>query len=475
MQRFDLIVLGAGSGGLTCAVGGTMLGARVLLIEKEKIGGDCLHYGCVPSKSLIRAANLVQETKEAERFGITVGSVSVNYQQVLDRVAEVIAGIEEEHESPKPLEAQGITVVTGTPVFTGRNTIAVGSETYTARRIVIATGGRPNVPNIPGLVEAGFITNMQLFSKKDLGQTIIVLGGGPIGSEMAQALQRLGKTVIQVDRGSQLLGKEDPEAGKLITAQFAKEGVQLELNSSPEQVLLRDGKKVVVVKTKDGTTKELVGDEILVALGRKPNVENLGLEKAGVEYNERGVIIDDYQRTTNKAIFACGDVCGPFQFTHLANYQGGIVLRNAFAPFPVKSDLGALPRCTYTDPEVASVGVTEAEAKAQGLWHQVFVYPVAEADRARAEGATDGFIKIIAGRRGKILGVVIASKHAGEILPEYVLAMRMGLTLRDIYGTIHAYPTWSDVARWGAFEYVKTTTTPAVKTFLKFWNRFGQK
>ena len=471
IEKYDLIVIGAGSGGLVSAVGANYLGAKVLLIEKAKLGGDCLNYGCVPSKSLIHSASIAHNIQHAKDFGIRSNTFDVDFTNVISRVQNIIKNIADTHDSQERFESLGITVQFGASKFIDAHTIELNNKHYYGKKIVIATGGRANKPDIPGLKEAQILTNEELFSIQKQPKSLIILGGGPIGSEMAQAFQRLGTQVTIIDRSSKILSREDDDVSQVIMERFTKEGIQIEINANPIKIEKQENKKIVSIE-RNGETMKIEAEEILVALGRKPNIEGLDFEKAGVIYNNRGVQVNKYQQTSQKHIYACGDICGPYQFTHLASYQAGIIIKNAFTPLKSTVDYKAFPWCTFLDPEVAHVGISEKQAIDEKIFHKIYKSPVANVDRARTEGKTDGFIKLIIGKRGTILGVTIVAPHAGELLAEYTLAINKGLKIQDIYDTIHIYPTFSELNKFGAGQYMRTLFSPFMKKFLQWWNGF---
>ncbi|PCI24897.1 dihydrolipoyl dehydrogenase [Candidatus Peregrinibacteria bacterium] len=470
-EKFDLIVIGAGSGGLVSALGANYLGAKVLLIEKGKLGGDCLNYGCVPSKALIRSAHVAHAIKNAKNFGISVEKSSIDFSAVITRVQNIIQNIATTHDSKERFESLGIRVIMGTSTFLNSHEVLLNDKTYFGKKIVIATGGRANRPNIEGLEKTGYLTNEELFSIKKSPKSLIILGGGAIGSEMAQAFSRLGVQVTIVDKSSTILSREDTDVAEVIMKKFKREGIQIEVNALPIKVHT-DGTQKYVTIQQNGENKILQAEEILVALGRKPNIEGLQLEAAGVKYDKKGIQVNSHQQTSKKHIYACGDICGPFLFTHMASYQAGIIVKNAFTPLSAKASYHAFPWCTFLDPEVAHVGLSEKQVTEQGIFHTIHKSPVSTVDRARADGENEGFIKIILGKKGKILGVTIVAPHAGELLAEYTLAMNKGLKIQDIYDTIHIYPTMSELNKFGASQYMKTLFSPFMKTFLGWWNGF---
>ncbi|MEA5533180.1 mercuric reductase [Crocosphaera sp. XPORK-15E] len=436
---YDIIIIGGGSGGLVVASAAAQLKAKVALVEKERLGGDCLWYGCVPSKSLIHAARVAYEVKNSERFGVYSHSTTINFSQSIEYVQKVISAIEP-HDSPERFEGLGVEVIFGSGQFTNSNTFEVNGRKLTGRAFVISTGSRPAIPPIPGLKEAGFLTNEQVFSLTESPESLGIIGAGPIGCELGQSFHRLGVKVTLINSRPHLLPKEDPEAADVIEKQFIKEGITIIKNSRAEKVEVIDGKKHLWA----GNEKIIV-DQILVSAGRSPNVESLNLEAAGVEYDKKGINVNEKLQTTNKKIYACGDVIGGYQFTHVAAHEAVTVITNALF-FPInKVNYQVIPWATFTDPELARVGLTEAQAK-QKYGDDIYSLKqdFADVDRAQAEGATLGFGKIIVRGNGTILGAHLVGKSAGELIHEIVLAMTNNLNVSALSG-IHIYPTLSEV------------------------------
>ncbi len=461
------MVIGGGAAGLVVASGAAQFGCRVTLIEKQdRLGGDCLHYGCVPSKSLLHVAKVAALLRRAPEFGLPAHAAPIDLAKVNAYVAQVIAGIQE-HDDPQRFRGYGCEVLFGPAHFLDPHSVQVGGRTIRARRFVIATGSRPAVPPIEGLAEAGGLTNESLFSLSRLPRRLIVLGAGPVGIELAQACARLGSTVTVVGRASHILPQEDPELTEELRGLLFAEGLGFHTAASARRVLRVNG--VCRVSLSNG--QELEGDEILVATGRCPNVEDLQLEAAGVDYGARGIRVDARLRTSRRHIYACGDVCGPYAFTHMAEYQAGVVLSNAVLRLPRTVDYRLVPRVTFTDPELAHVGLTEQQARERGWAPVVLRYPFRSIDRALTAAEGIGQVKLIA-RRGKILGASILGPQAGELLHELVLAMRLGARLRDIATTIHAYPTLAQVHRRAVNSYYGPKLfSPAMRTLVRWLNR----
>ncbi|HEY8504073.1 MAG TPA: mercuric reductase [Gemmataceae bacterium] len=467
--RYNLVVLGAGTAGLVAAAGAAGLGAKVALVERGLMGGDCLNYGCVPSKALLRAARAAAAVRRAGEFGVRVPEgVAVDFAAVMARMRRLRAAIAP-HDSAERFRRLGIDVFLGEARFTGPDAVEVDGRALRFRRCVIATGGRPAEPPIPGLEEAGSLTNETVFALTELPRRLAVLGDGPVGCELAQAFARFGSEVFLVSKHSHVMTKEDPAAARLVEEAMRRDGVQILHRTQLTRVEVREGEKRLFLDGEAGQT-ERAADAILVGVGRRPNVEGLNLEAAGVAYDPRqGVRVDDYLRTTNRAVYAAGDVCTRYKFTHAADAMARIVLRNSLLPLG-RARMSALliPRCTYTDPEVAAVGLTEEEAERQGVAYDVFEQPLAEVDRAVLDGEADGFVKILVKKGSdKILGATIVAAHAGEVLPEVTVAMQAGFGLRKLAGVIHAYPTQAEAVKKLADAYNRTRLTPFVRRLLE--------
>lgn len=482
-KHYDLIVIGGGSAGLVAASGAALLGAKVALIEKNKLGGDCLYTGCVPSKTLIRSARFAAEINRADSLGFSVPSFGFKddkFASITKRVQQVIKVIEH-HDSPEVFEKFGVEVVFGSAQFISPNEMEIvlrngDKQILKSKRFCISTGSRPLIPPIEGLRETGFITNEEVFHLTELPESLVVLGAGAIGLELGQSFARLGSKVKIIEMADRVLIKEDEEVSVLLEKVLCDEGLQI-LTKTKAVKFRKDGDKKIVVCENDGKTFEIETDEILCAVGREANVDNLGLEKAGVKFNKRRIITDNYLRTTNKKIFAAGDVTGHFQFTHTADYEAQHVIQNAFLFFPFikKIDFSVIPWATFTEPEVARVGLTESEAKEKfGAKVKIFKAEFADNDRANAESETVGFAKIVTLKGKKILGASIVGAHAGELIHEFVLAMHHNLTLGDLNKAIHVYPTFSKITQALFTEQtLETLKSPLVQKwfarYLKFW------
>ncbi len=467
-ERYKLVVVGAGPAGLVTAAAAAGLGARVALGEKHRMGGDCLNVGCVPSKALLAASRVAAGVRRAGDFGVEVnGPVRVDFGRVMARVRRLRAGLSH-HDSVKRFTELGIDVFLGSGAFTGPGSIEVAGKTLRFDRACIATGARPAAPPIPGLAEAGFLTNEQIFELTELPARLAILGAGPIGCELAQAFARLGSQVVLIDFAGQVLGREDPDAARIVQAALVADGVELRLGAKVSGVGTTAGRKTLAVEGASGASSFEV-DQILVATGRAPNVQGLGLEAAGVAYDPRsGVTVDDHLRTSNPAVFAAGDVCFPYKFTHAADFLARAVVRNALFPFGrARASALTIPWVTYTDPEIAHVGIYEHEARARGVELDTYTIELATIDRAVLEDDTAGFVRIHARKgRGEILGATIVAAHAGEMISEVSVAMKAGLGLGQLAETIHPYPTVAEAIRKIGDLYNKKKLTPFVRRVL---------
>ena len=441
----DICVIGAGSGGLSVAAGAVQMGAKVVLIEKGKMGGDCLNTGCVPSKALLAAGHAAENARRASRFGISTGPVEIDFGRAIDHVHSVIAGIAP-HDSVERFEELGCTVIQAEARFTGPAEVVAGDTTVKAKRFVIATGSRAAVPPIPGLETVCYFTNETIFENRVRPEHLIIIGGGPIGLEMAQAHHQLGAKVTVIEMGT-ILPKDDSDLVAVVRDRIKADGISLYEGAKTKEILdVNDQIRVVIEH--QGIEITLEGSHLLLATGRKPNVENLGLKDAGVEYTDRGISVDARLRTSNKKVFAIGDITGGLQFTHMAGYDAGIVIRNALFRLPAKVDHSAVPWVTYTNPELAQVGLTEKAAREQyGDDIRVVTWDYAENDRARAEAETEGFIKVITKPNGRILGAAIVGRQAGELIGVWSLAISKKMKIGAIAGMIAPYPTLGELSK----------------------------
>jgi dihydrolipoamide dehydrogenase len=458
-EKFDynLVAIGAGSGGLVSAYIAAAVKAKVALIEKDKMGGDCLNTGCVPSKALIRSAKMISYAKRAKEFGLESSHVEYDFAEVMERVQRVIEKIEP-HDSIERYTELGVECFTGTAKITSPWTVEVNGETLTTRNIIIATGARPLVPPITGIDKVDYLTSDNLWKLRQNPGRLVVLGGGPIGSEMTQTMARLGAEVTQVEMMSRIMGREDPEVSEYVQKKFEADGVRVLTGHTAKEVFLKGEDKTLLCEA-SGDTVKIPFDHILVAIGRRPNVTGFGLEELGVAISERGTLaVDPLLRTNFPNIFAVGDVAGPYQFTHTASHMAWFAAVNAlFGTFKsFKVDYSVIPWATFTDPEVARVGLSEEEAKAQNIAYEVTRYGLDDLDRAIADSEDHGWVKVLTKPGSdKLLGVTIVGSHAGDLLAEYVLAMKHGLGLNKILGTIHTYPTMSEASKAAAGEWKK--------------------
>jgi pyruvate/2-oxoglutarate dehydrogenase complex dihydrolipoamide dehydrogenase (E3) component len=464
-KRYHLVVIGAGTGGLVTASIAAGLGARVALVERYLMGGDCLNVGCVPSKGIISGARSWQAaTDSRRRFGGPAVTGSGDFGEAMARMRRIRAGLSRIDSAPRYRDL-GVDVFLGEGRFTGRDTVMVGGRTLRFRRAVIATGARPAVPPIPGLETTGYLTNETIFGLTELPRRLAIIGAGPIGCELAQAFARLGSAVTVIDRGAHILPREDADAARIVELAMETHGVRLLHDTTVVRAEARGGERVIQVHIA-GRTEEIAGDELLVATGRAPNVDGLGLEAAGVTYSRRGVGVNDRLRTSNPHIFAVGDICSKYQFTHAAAATARLVVANAlfFGLGGGKVSTLVMPWVTYTTPEVAHVGMTEADATAAGLRVQPITVPLHDVDRAVLDGQEDGFLRVhLKEGTDRILGATLVAEHAGEMIGEIALAIMAGVGLGKISSTIHPYPTQAEVFRKAADAWRRTKLTPSAK------------
>ena len=468
---FDIGIIGGGAAGLTVTAGAAQLGAKTLLLEKEQeLGGDCLHFGCVPSKTLIKTAHVYHQMKNAEKFGLPRVEVSeVNYRDVVKRIQSVI-GVIKKHDSEERFCSLGAKVEFGSPAFVDTHTIRLNGKMVSAKNWVVATGSSPSIPPIEGLNKTPYITNKEIFSLDHLPGSMIILGAGPIATEMAQAFCRLGTKILMVQRSGQILSKEDKDLADKVLKVLTDEGVTFHLNSSVVRTHDRGAEKEVVIKSAEGKETTLRADTILVAMGRQPNLDGLGLEEIGVESDKKGIAVDNRLRTSQKHIYAAGDVTGAYQFTHAAGYEGGIVISNAIFHLPRKVDYTFLPWCTYTDPELASIGMNEKVAKDRGINYKVWTEAFRDNDRSLAEGEQVGKIKMILDENEKVLGVQILGPRAGELLSEWVAILNGKVKLSTLASAVHPYPTLGEINKRVAGAYFSPKIfSDKVKKGLKFF------
>ncbi|MCP6757473.1 MAG: mercuric reductase [Fischerella sp. CENA71] len=470
---YDLVVIGAGTAGLVVAAGaaGLDLGLKVALIEKHLMGGDCLNVGCVPSKCIIRSARVVGEMWNARNFGVNLPQhIDVDFPAVMERMRKLRASISP-HDSAERFQKLGVDVFLGSASFSSNNTVVVGDNTLNFKKAVIATGARAARLSIPGIEEAGYLTNETVFSLTQRPRRLAVIGGGPIGCELSQAFRRLGCEVVLFHRGSHILNKEDVDAADIVQNIFIQEGIRLVLNCQMQRVeKTSDGKKLYF--SCDGREDSVTVDEILAGVGRVPNVEGLNLETVGVEYDQqRGVMVNDYLQTTNPKIYAAGDICMDWKFTHAADAAARIVIKNTlFSPFGLgryKLSNLVMPWVTYTDPEVAHVGMYEQEAQKKGIDVNTIKIPFTSVDRAIADGEEDGFVKILHKTGSdQIIGATIVARHAGEMISEVTTAIVNKIGLSKMSSVIHPYPTQAEGIKKAADAYRRTLLTANTKRFL---------
>jgi pyruvate/2-oxoglutarate dehydrogenase complex dihydrolipoamide dehydrogenase (E3) component len=470
--RYNLVVLGAGTAGLVSAVGAASLGARVAIIERHLLGGDCLNYGCVPSKALIRAARAAAAAGGAADLGVRPGGrPAIDFADVMSRLRAVRADISH-HDSAARLAGLGIDVFFGQARFASPETLEVDGRTLRFSRAVIATGARAAVPPIPGLADAGYLTNESVFSLTARPARLAVIGGGPIGCELAQAFRRLGSEVTLISDSPTLLPREDPDAEAILQRVFEREGVRLVLDATVARVERRTGSmETQVVVTRAGVDTTIAADELLVAVGRAPNVEGLDLDRAGVSAGQAGVQVDDRLRTTNRRIFAAGDVASPFKFTHAADAMARIALQNALFFGRKQASALVIPWATYTDPEIAHVGLSARDA-GDRAGARTLTIPLADVDRARVDGESEGFARVHVDARGRILGATLVSAHAGDLIGEMSLAMTAGLGLGTLSKTIHPYPTRAEVWKKLGDAWNRTKLTPRVRALFEMMLRW---
>jgi pyruvate/2-oxoglutarate dehydrogenase complex dihydrolipoamide dehydrogenase (E3) component len=434
----DLAIIGGGAAGLVAAPFAAQLGARVAFIEKDRIGGDCTWTGCVPSKTLIKSARVAHQMRTAERFGLTPVDIAVDLKPVMEHVRSVVAEIYG-HTTPEALREQGINVFLGTPRFIDAHTISVGDKTLSANYVLICTGAHPFVPPILGLDKTSYYTSKTIWDLDVLPKHLVVVGGGPIGCEIAQGYHRLGSRVTLLEGGDRLLPHDDIDASNTLAEVFSNEGIDLRFKSSVERTW-QAGRDIHLT----AASGEIVCDALLIAVGRRPNVDGLALEKASVKYSEHGIQVDRNLRTSQGHIYAAGDCLGGFQFSHYAGWQGFIAVRNALLPGSARGITDQVPWTTFTDPEVAHVGMTEDEAR-QKLGDDALttIWPMKRVDRALNEAEATGFIKLVYRKDRKLLGVTIVAAEAGEMVNEWVLALKHGFKVDELSGVIHVYPTYS--------------------------------
>lgn len=468
----DICVIGGGSGGLSVAAAAAAFGVPVVLIERHKMGGDCLNTGCVPSKSLLAAGRRAAIMRSSDAFGVTATSIDVDFDKVHDHVQRVIAAIAPT-DSVERFAGLGVRVIKGHAKFKDRRTIVVGDVEIRARRVVIATGSTPALPPIPGLDEGPYLTNESVFDLTERPDRLIVIGAGPIGLEMAQAFRRFGSEVIVLEAATPL-AKDDPECAAIVLDQLEREGVVIRSGVKVVRVRHASGSVSVTFEGADGE-QTIEGRYLLVATGRKPTTDGLDLGTAGIKYDQTGILVNKRLKTANRRVYAIGDAAaGQLQFTHAANYHAGLVIRNALFRLPVKVKNDVVPWVTYTEPELAQTGLSEAQARARGIKMRILRWPYHDNDRAQTERETHGHIKVITTVKGKILGVTIVGVQAGELIAMWTLAIAQGLNIRSLTGIVLPYPTLSEIGKRAAIDYfTPSLTSPWVRRIIAWLRIFG--
>lgn len=475
---YNLVVIGAGTAGLVSAAGAAGLGAKVALIERDLMGGDCLNVGCVPSKGIIRASRAVHDVMTANTFGISgAESFTINFASVMDRMRRIRADISRHDSARRFSDELGIDVFFGAAVFVGNNVIEVEGKQLRFKKAAICTGARAAAPSIPGIVKAGYLTNETVFSLTELPPRLAVIGAGPIGCELAQTFARLGSRVTIVGHLSEhILPREDPDAAAVLQNAFTREGIQLFLPVENLRIELHNREKALIFEHNE-QREEITADEILVGIGRAPNVEGLNLEVAGIKYDSRqGVMVNERLQTSNPRVYAAGDICFPHKFTHTADALARILIANALFAGNQRTSSLVVPWCTYTDPEIAHVGIYEKDAQAKGSEVLTLTVPLSDVDRALLDDESEGFARVhLKKGTDRILGATIVARHAGEMINEISLAMTAGIGLSAIGRTIHPYPTQAEIIKKLADAYNRTRLTPLVKKILKAWLKWQRK
>ncbi|WP_277058019.1 mercuric reductase [Trichlorobacter lovleyi] len=469
-ERYNLVVIGAGTAGLICAAGAAGLGAKVALVERNLMGGDCLNTGCVPSKALIRAARAVYDARTVSEFGMQDSNLAgFDFKVAMERMQRLRAGISRHDSATRFRDELGVDLFIGEACFSGPDSVHVDGKTLQFKKAAICTGARAAAPPVPGLAEAGYLTNETVFSLTELPLHLAVIGAGPIGCELAQTFCRFGSKVTLIELAPAILGREDRDAAAILQSAFIREGIDLQLGVKISAVESRDDQKILHLE-KDGHAIKITVDQILVGVGRAPNIEELALQTAGVAFDRSGVKVNDRLQTTNANIYAAGDVCSAYKFTHMADAQARILLANALFKGRQKvSDL-IVPWCTYTDPEIAHVGMYEQDATAKGINVTTLTIPLSDVDRAVLDGEAEGFARVHLHKdTDRILGATIVARHAGEMINELTLAITNNLGLGAIARTIHPYPTQAEVIKKLADSYNRTRLTPFLTRLLSGW------
>jgi pyruvate/2-oxoglutarate dehydrogenase complex dihydrolipoamide dehydrogenase (E3) component len=477
---FDAIVIGGGAAGLTASGIAANFGAKTMMIEKAKLGGDCTWTGCVPSKALLKAGKVAQQIRNAGKYGLIDSEPEIDFKKVIEHVHQIRQDIYEEADAPENFEAMGIDVVQGEAQFTDPHTIKIenpgsGSQSVTSRYFFICTGASAFVPPIDGIKTVGYLTNESLFEIEELPKELVIIGAGPIGTEMAQAMNRLGSNVKVIDMADRIMVNDDPELAGMLRKKLASEGIEYVLGAQVDKVTSKTG-TVEVQAEVDGKPKIISGTDLLMATGRRANVKGLKLDAAGVEFSKHGLTVDKKCRTNKSHIYACGDVTGDYQFTHMSEHMAKVAVTNALLKFPMTVDADHVPWCTYTDPELGHVGATQQQLDESGHSYEVYRFPFSKVDRALTESEAEGLIKVFAKKwNGKILGASVLGTNAGEMISEYAVAMKNDVSLRNLADTIHPYPTYGLGARRAADQwYIKNQSEWQVKLIKNFFGYQGE-
>jgi pyruvate/2-oxoglutarate dehydrogenase complex dihydrolipoamide dehydrogenase (E3) component len=465
---YDLVVIGGGTAGLVSAAGAASLGARVALVERDKLGGDCLYRGCVPTKTLVKSARVAHVVRHAEKYGVAGGGAEVDFPAVMARMERVIAAAGE-HDSPERFRGLGVDVFEEEARFEAPDLVAVDGRRLATKSVIVATGSHPTAPPVEGLEEAGYLTNVEALELRRLPRSMVIVGSGPIGSEFAQIFARLGCRVTLISASPLPLPKEDPEVGEILRGVLLADGVDFRGGYTAQSVRVENGEKVMTAKNDAGHRIEARGEEILIAAGRAPTAGSLALENAGIELEGKGLKVDERLRTTAPNVYAAGDITGKYLFTHVAEYQARNAVRNALFPLKAKVDHRVVPWTTFTDPEVARVGLTEEQARREHAGVEVFRQSFSGVDRAMADGETTGLVKIVTGGRGKILGGHIIGPDAGNLIQEVVLAMRRNVPIGALSTTIHVYPTLVQANQRAADNFYREKLSKNQKLFSAFF------
>lgn len=478
--EFDSVVIGGGAAGLTASGITANFGAKTMMIERHRLGGDCTWTGCVPSKILLKAGKVAQQIREAGKYGLIDGEPSIDFKKVIEHVHEIRDEVYEDADRPEIYEDMGIEVVEGDASFINAHTIEIKLDSgeirkVTSRFFFIAAGGSAFVPPIEGIDSVDYLTNDSLFDIEELPKELVIIGGGPIGTEMSQAFTNLGSKVTVIDMAPGIMMNDDSELTEILHKELKKQGVNYELDASVKSVSQSKGKIIVSIEI-DGEEKTITGDKLLMATGRKPNLDGLGLDEAGIEYTKKGITINDSCRTNKKNIYAIGDISSKYQFTHMSEHMAKVATSRALLKIPMKMDLKHITWATFTAPEVAHVGATEEDLKEAGTKFETYRFPYSKIDRAITEGETVGLIKIYAKKfTGKILGASVVGAHAGEFISEYAVAMKNGVSLRNIADTMHPYPSWSLGARRAADQwYIRNQSAGTVKWIKRIFGYKGE-